>query len=445
MLRAVADIVRRRGTEGWLVGGSVRDLQLGRFSPDLDVVVMDDPAGVARDIARTLDVPWFALSERHPAYRVMGREGHIDVAAVRGGGIVDDLGERDFTVNAMAVPIGSDVLAGSAPAAIPEDLIDPFGGVRHLREKRLVAVSDRVFADDPLRMMRAVRFGHVLGLSLDTELRASISSHASLISETAAERIGAELALTLAGGTTVQAIEDWERLGLLRVVVPKIPPDGVGAAKAVAARLDPILEAPARCFPEVGHVLAERLARPVDGALSRPVALRLATLTHSLSPDAAARAGRRLKLSGDAVSLLAAVSRLLGEGATFDWPAPVSPARPGRDAVLFMWRSAPWEPEVILMAAAVTAAGSGEAGLDERPPCMSGPARRLLGLWGDRAGGRRPPLPLDGDDLMRALDIPSGPRLGAILREVRLAWESGEIDSADEALAVARASSACAS
>ncbi len=113
MLGAVADILRLRGTEGWLVGGSVRDRMLGRFSPDLDVVVADDAAAVAKQVAGTLRSPWFALSERYPTYRVLGGDGHVDVAAVRGGGILADLAQRDFTVNAMAVPLTSMVPAGT--------------------------------------------------------------------------------------------------------------------------------------------------------------------------------------------------------------------------------------------------------------------------------------------------------------------------------------------
>ena len=162
MLEAVADILRRRATQGWLVGGTVRDRESGGRSPDLDLVVADDPAAVAREIAGRLESPWFALSTRHGAYRVMGPEGHVDVAGLRGTGILDDLAQRDFTVNAMAVPVGAadgasaDASADASPGAL--GLVDPFGGRAHLREKRLVAVSDRIFMDDPLRLMRAVRF-----------------------------------------------------------------------------------------------------------------------------------------------------------------------------------------------------------------------------------------------------------------------------------------------
>jgi|WetSurMetagenome_2_1015567.scaffolds.fasta_scaffold10297_3 tRNA nucleotidyltransferase/poly(A) polymerase len=440
MLQVVADILRRRGTEGWLVGGSVRDLGLGRFSSparepvDLDIVVADDPRAVARELAKRLDVPWFPLSERHAAYRVMGGEGHVDVAGVRGDGILSDLAERDYTVNAMALSLAQVSPRGGLTDVDPAMLVDPFGGLRDLEQRRLAAVSDHIFADDPLRMMRAVRFHHVLGFELDEPLCETIRAQAPLLAVTAAERVSAELALTLTEGRTEEALDCWERLGLLRVVLPEIPPASVGAVRQTLACLDRLLHSPASWVPEGAELLAERLARPVDGALSRPVALRLAALTHRLSPDEATRAGKRLKLSADAVSLLVTVARFLGEGSRPAWPALPPSGPPGREAVLFMWRSAPWEPEVILLAAATE-------GDTEVPQ----PARRLLQLWGERSRGQQPPLPVDGESLMRHLSLSSGPRLGAVIREVRLAWEAGEISTLPEVLARARSCSACES
>ncbi len=207
MLEAVAHILRRRRTQGWLVGGTVRDRESGGGSPDLDVVVADDPAAVAREIAGRLDSPWFALSARHGAYRVMGAEGHVDVAGIRGNGILDDLAQRDFTINAMAVPVDAPWGAG--------DRIDPFGGWTHLHEKRLVAVSDRIFIDDPLRLVRAARFCHVLGLHLDPSLEVLLRSQAAVLLRAAPERVATEMALTLSGGSSAGAFRLWAELGLV--------------------------------------------------------------------------------------------------------------------------------------------------------------------------------------------------------------------------------------
>ena len=211
MLQVLEAVLRRRRSEGWLVGGTVRDLRSERSSPDLDVVVADDPAEVAREVSSSLRSPWFALSTRHGAYRVLSGEGHMDVAAMRGDGILEDLALRDFTVNAMAVPVRS---GGE------EEVLDPFGGSRHLAAQLLVAVSADIFRDDPLRMMRAVRFSHILGFRLDADLEAMLQAQAAELARSAPERTVAELALILDAGASASAIRRLEGLGLLQIFLP---------------------------------------------------------------------------------------------------------------------------------------------------------------------------------------------------------------------------------
>lgn len=439
MLQAVAGILRNRGVEGWLVGGSVRDRELGRDSPDLDVVVAGDAAAVAKEVAAALQAPWFVLSERHTTYRVMGPGGHVDVAAARGGGIHDDLGERDFTVNAMALPI-RDGLIESGPAD-PGTLIDPFGGLGHLQEKRLVAVSDRVFSDDPLRLMRAVRFCHVMGFDIDGDLAASVRAHAPELSRTAMERVAAEMVLTLAEGRSAEAVRLWRDLGLLEAVLPEVADSArLEPTLALLSQLDDILARLIVWFPATEDVVTGRLARPVDGAVTRPVALRLSGLLHALPEEDAEVAGRRLKLSGGMISLFRAVSRCF-RGASAergDHQAGRDGPEPGRaalldsrllsrDEVLFLWGAAPYEPEVILLAAAAAS-----------DLVLPGPAGRLMALWAERAirGVSRPPV--DGETVMSELGLEGGPLVGKALREVRLAWEMGETTSVAGLLAVAR-------
>ncbi len=104
-----------------------------------------------------------------------------------------------------------------------------------------------------------------------------------------------------------------------------------------------------------------------------------------------------------------------------DEALPATPAR--RSAVLFLWSTAPWEPEVIVLAGAKVAAEAGgdnhlrlEGALDQ--------ARRLMALWGDRALYGTPQSPVDGESLMNELGLAPGPVLGRVLREIRLAWRS---------------------
>ncbi len=430
MLQVLEETLRRRRSEGWLVGGTVRDRWSGRISPDLDVVVADDPAKVAQEVSASLRSPWFALSARHGAYRVLGGEGHIDVAGMRGAGILDDLAARDFTINAMAIP----VRAGSEG-----EVIDPFGGREHLAAGVLVAVSDEIFTSDPLRLMRAVRFCHLLGLHMAPALERLVRAQAGELIRSAPERIVAELALTLDGADSATAVDRLADLGLLRTFLPQV---AVGDALATLKVLDAMISGGPWSSKAVwAPPLVRRMTVPVDGTLSRVAALRMGGLLRLQSPHEVAVIGRRLKLSGAAVSLMRTVagwhdrSERVG-GAVLETLSEVS-ATP-RTATTFFWDTAPWEPEVILVAAAA-AAGPGTpaaAGFTVLKP--GSPADLLLERWAQRLAGLPDP-PFDGAVLMAALGLTQGPILGRLLREARLAWEADEIHTLEEAVEVVRA------
>jgi hypothetical protein len=168
------------GQEAWVVGGAVRDELLGRDVVDLDIAVRD-PRAAAREYATRSGGAPFPLSERHGAWRVALEGGRtVDFTPLRGS-IEDDLATRDFTINAIAVP-----LAGGEPA-------DPYRGRADMEERIIRAVSPSVFADDPLRLLRAVRLGDELAFRLDPETEQLVREHAELVTRPAGERTYAEL------------------------------------------------------------------------------------------------------------------------------------------------------------------------------------------------------------------------------------------------------------
>ena len=168
------------GEEAWFVGGSVRDELLGRRALDVDVVVRDSGAA-ARAYARSSGGFPFALSERHASWRVVLGDGRtVDFTPVHGT-IESDLARRDFTVNAIAVPVGRG------------EYVDPSGGREDLQLRLLRAVSETIFADDPLRLLRAVRLEEELGFELAPLTEELLRSQASLVGNAAGERVLAEL------------------------------------------------------------------------------------------------------------------------------------------------------------------------------------------------------------------------------------------------------------
>ena len=173
--------------EAWVVGGAVRDELLGRPVLDLDVACAD-PLRAARAYAKQSGGAAFPLSERHGAWRVaLDDERTVDFTPLRGT-IEDDLATRDFTVNAIAVPLSG----GEA--------VDPFDGRRDLADLSLRAVSQHIFEDDPQRLLRAVRFVDQFGFRLADETVELIRASAHLAAKPSGERILAELEQLSAAG-----------------------------------------------------------------------------------------------------------------------------------------------------------------------------------------------------------------------------------------------------
>jgi tRNA nucleotidyltransferase (CCA-adding enzyme) len=204
----VARTAARLGIEVYLVGGTVRDLLLGRDSPDLDFVAVGDGLALARAVERELR----GRLVSHPSFLtadVVDGEGvHLDIATARvetyrdlaalpevrpASRLADDLVRRDFTVNSMALrlrdPRARRMPAGGSSGGVGggvstsgcfhedhaastvdlDDLIDPYGGRRDLAASVLRPLHDRSFLDDPTRVMRALRFEMRLGLRLAPE------------------------------------------------------------------------------------------------------------------------------------------------------------------------------------------------------------------------------------------------------------------------------------
>ncbi len=163
------DAVREAATEPvYLVGGAVRDLLLGRGRADIDLVVEGDAAVLASQLGADV------ISHERFATAKVGLDGHeVDIATARtesyprpgalpvvepAAGVKDDLARRDFTINAMAIP-----LAGES------DLIDPHGGQADLAAGLLRVLHARSFVDDPTRALRAARYAARFGFGLERE------------------------------------------------------------------------------------------------------------------------------------------------------------------------------------------------------------------------------------------------------------------------------------
>jgi poly(A) polymerase len=234
VLRSVGDRFTAAGFEIHLVGGSVRDALLAagsvedRVEGDLDLTtdarpeqVLELLRGWARSTWNTgiafgtvgADVDGMRLEITTFRADRYDRESRNPVVAW-GDSLVDDLARRDFTVNAMAVSLGPD-----------RTVTDPFGGLGDLLARRLrtPGTAEESFADDPLRMLRAVRFVAQLGLTPDDEVLAALTGMAGELARITPERVQAELSKTLLQDAPRAALELFVDSGLAAIVLPELP------------------------------------------------------------------------------------------------------------------------------------------------------------------------------------------------------------------------------
>ena len=231
----------RLGIDAYAVGGVVRDHLLQRPCTDIDVVCVGRQEGGEVHIGIQLaHAASEALGGSHVSvfknfgtasfrYTVDGREYELEFVGARresysrdsrkpiveNGTLEDDQRRRDFTVNALAVCLNNDRLG---------ELIDPFGGIRDLDAGilRTPLDPDITFSDDPLRMMRAVRFAAQLGFRIADDTFEAIGRNAKRIEIVSAERITTELNKIMASANPSLGLKLMQKCGLMQLVMPEI-------------------------------------------------------------------------------------------------------------------------------------------------------------------------------------------------------------------------------
>jgi poly(A) polymerase len=229
VLSAVGTLFAEGGHELYLVGGSVRDALLGRLGTDLDFTTDARPDRIQQLLGAWADALWDTGIEfgtvgvgkggdrlEITTFRADSYDGVTRNPEVRfGDRLEDDLVRRDFTVNAMAVRI--------TPTGAGE-FLDPLGGLAALRAGVLdtPAAPEVSFGDDPLRMLRAARFVSQLGFTVAPRVREALERLAPELGRITAERIAAELDKLLLGADPVAGLDLLVQTGLGDVVLPEV-------------------------------------------------------------------------------------------------------------------------------------------------------------------------------------------------------------------------------
>ncbi len=390
--------LRDAGFEAYWAGGCVRDQLLGRTPKDYDVATNAVPEQVRALFGRRRTL---AIGAAFGVIAVIGPKtaGTVEVTTFRRdapysdgrhpdsvtySSAEEDASRRDFTINGLFYdPIGRRV-------------IDYVGGQKDLAEHRLRAIgcARERFAEDKLRMLRAVRFAAAYQLSLDDEIREAVAEMAAEIRVVSPERIAMEMRRLLADGSRAVGVRLMMETGLAAAVLPEIVPrDEPGRL-----RFDETLNVLSRLGAECGFPLA------------------LAVLLYPVVDAAGATAVcRRWRLSNKETHRVAWLVQ--------------------HRAALIAARSMRWsELQPLLVAEGV----DDLLALTEAEAVATDAAAYCRSLLAQPRASLDPPPLLSGDDL-QAQGIPAGPRYRMFLERLRAAQLDGEIRTKDEALALAKA------
>ena len=208
----------------YLVGGSVRDVLLHVPCTDWDIVTSGDTPRLTRQLAHALGGHYAHMNDKASRITIKQNQQEIllDISPLRGGTIEEDLRLRDFTINAIALPLSEAVTSLTNETSRP--LLDPLQGHADLANHCLRAVDDAAFKDDPLRMLRAVRFMQRYQLTLEPHTAQMLTHDAALLTRTAPERIHDELQAILQPPGATTCLRFMDSHGLFTTLIPEFIP-----------------------------------------------------------------------------------------------------------------------------------------------------------------------------------------------------------------------------
>lgn len=471
--------------EVYLVGGAVRDLLKNRLSPDFDFALPSSGISLARRIANSLQADFMVLDEERDTGRVVltnddGTFTYLDFATYRGATLEEDLRDRDFTINAIAFN--------------PRDItiIDPLNGATDIRAGVIRACSPTSLLHDPVRILRGVRQAAAFGFGIEKNTRELMKQAAGTIGNVSIERLRDEVFKMLGGPKASASIRALEMLGVLPHLMPELlkmkgvtqsPPhihDVWMHTLAVLDQLDDLLTSSLRIDfdPEktsdmfmglvslkIGRYrdqIAKHFASPLNPNRSHRSLLFFAALYHDIckpdtktidengrirffdhdikGADVTAARGRSFNLSNDEVERLHAIIANHMRIHFFVDRLENAQQPPSRKAIYRFFRDSKGAGvDLILLALADVRGTKGNELTQTTWTAYLDIARILLeNYWERPEEVVAPPRLVDGNDLMKELNIKPGKLVGQLLELIRENQAAGKITNREEAIAFAR-------
>jgi poly(A) polymerase len=270
-LEQIGKIADREKIDVYVVGGYVRDLLLSKKDKDLDILVMGDGVGFAKTVAAAMKIQTVVAFERFGTAMVPLFGGKVEFVGARkeqyhpgsrkpdvtAGTLEEDLLRRDFTVNAMAMSLNKDRYGM---------LLDPLGGRNDLAARLIRTPLDppQTFMDDPLRIMRAIRFAGQLGFSIEPATLAALGAMREHLKQISQERITDELLKILIAEQPSIGLKLMYEIGIMQIVFPEIAQMGGVDQRGEHHHKDVLLHT---------FTVVDNIARTTDNVWLRFVAL----------------------------------------------------------------------------------------------------------------------------------------------------------------------------
>lgn len=486
-IKTIKDISDELDTKVYIAGGIVRDMIIRRLKGidsatnplkqfpgevlDLDFIIKGDALLFGKKVGDAIGGSFFPLDEERSVSRVVVKKPEVrsqklevheeiilDFSRIRGNSIEDDLRIRDFTVNSIALSL--DNLFSNSGL----ELIDPSGGVDDIK-KRIIKVYDKsALDDDPLRMLRAVRFESRLDFAMDGTLETFIKEGGYRLKSSAGERVRSELFNILSCKSSHRYIQKLKDLCLLKEIIYEsefmenleqeshhrylLWEHSLNTLKA----LEVLLENIRRIFPDRHPGIDELLSMLLEHKISYREVLKLSAILHDagkpqvkivdeqgepgfinhekFSAEIGENLCQRLKLGNNTCRIMSSIIR------NHMRPIVLSRKRDITNREIFIFfRDTQKEGVLIcLLSIADIHATRGSGIFDDIADDIEGLARRMLDFYFENFITQMNSPLITGNEIMEILGLQSGPEIGAILKEIGEYRAEGIITDKEDAI-----------
>lgn len=397
--------------KAYLVGGAIRDALIGRPITDLDFIFPEDPTSLAKAVAKQIGGHWFWLDKERLQSRVVVKRNsgclHYDFALFRAVDLEGDLLDRDFTINALALPLTGCLAATS--------LVDVCQGLFDLQQSTLRMVGKDSFGNDPLRIVKGIRHATVLDLVVEPMTLRAMHEEAAGLGHVAPERIRQEVWKIFADQHAARGLQLLQESGTGEQLFGE---RFAGGHQALSERLESCRHL-WRQLVQDNSVVGNWLTSEVEQGLNNEILLLWTFLLMSLERGLPAMLAEKWLFSRKARTNIAAVAGL-DESALTDF---IVIARNER---AYTWWAARYriDPKLLLLALAA---------IDRSASAPVKDRIRVFVPIAARLGDQRPVDLIDGHWLRNVLRLKEGPEMSKALEMLRNAEIFGEVNSTAEA------------